>query len=116
MDRAAAVRNETGSWFSLKKPYWQPYWWRLLFRADGSSEWAVMGPGPLHRVPNDALRSSSLAAWARALLEEAPGELDDLCGELLLECYEEPDPAGGTPPVLSARTRLPGPGGSGGGR
>ncbi|MGW3498022.1 hypothetical protein [Streptomyces sp. NPDC001020] len=97
-----------GSWSSLKKPYWQPYWWRLLFRADGSSGWEVMGPKPVHQVPNDALKNASLEAWAHALLEEAPNELGDLCGDLLLECYEEPAPTEGTPPVYSRQIRLPG--------
>ncbi len=102
------LRNEVGSWFSLKKPFWQPYWWRLLFRADGEPEFTVMGPGPLSQVPNDALRNASLEVWANALLEDAPDELDDLRGDLLLECHTEPAPAEGTPPVYSRQVRLPG--------
>ncbi|MFI2611029.1 hypothetical protein [Kitasatospora sp. NPDC018619] len=92
----------------MKRTYWQPYWWRLLFREDGSSEWQVVGPEPVHRVPNDALKNASLEVWAHALLEETPDGLDDLCGDLLLECYDEPAPAEGTPPLYARRTRLPG--------
>jgi hypothetical protein len=58
--RAAAVLNENGSWSSLKKPYWQPYWWRLLFRADGEPGWDVLGPKPFSPVPSDALKKTSL--------------------------------------------------------
>ncbi|WP_228561229.1 hypothetical protein [Catenulispora pinisilvae] len=90
------------------KPYWQQYWWRLLFRADGEPGWTVMGPEPVRQVPNAALKKAPLEAWADALLEEAPHELDDLCGDLLLECYDEPAPADGTPPVYSRQVRLPG--------
>ncbi|MGW3182166.1 hypothetical protein ACWDD9_23100 [Kitasatospora sp. NPDC001119] len=93
----------------MKRPYWQPYWWRLRFRADGESEFAVLGPGPVGRVPNDALRNVPLEVWADALLEEAPDELDDLRGDLLLECFTEPAPTEGTPPVYSRQVRLPGP-------
>lgn len=93
----------------MKKPYWQPYWWRLLYRADGASEWSPMGREPLSQVPNGALKNASLEAWAHALLAEAPHELDDLRGELLLECYEEPAPAAHTRPVYSRQVRLPGP-------
>ena len=92
----------------MDKPYWQPYWWRLLFRADGDPEWAPLGPPPLTQVPNSALKETSLEAWADALLEQAPGELDDLRGELRLECYDVPEPADGTPPVYSLQIRLPG--------
>ncbi|KQV04720.1 MULTISPECIES: hypothetical protein [unclassified Kitasatospora] len=92
----------------MKKPYWQPYWWRLLFRADGEPGWQVMGPEPVSEVPNDALKTASLEAWAHALLAEAPYELDDLRGDLLLECYAEPAPADGTPPVYTCQVRLPG--------
>ena len=90
------------------KPYWQQYWWRLLFRADGEPGWTVMGPEPVSQVPNTALKEAPLEAWAGALLEEAPHELDDLCGDLLLECYDEPEPADGTAPVYSRQVRLPG--------
>lgn len=62
VDRPAAARSETGACFSLKRPYWQPYWWRLLFRADDSSGWEAMGPQPLHQVPSDALKSASIEA------------------------------------------------------
>ncbi len=68
----------------------------------------VMGPEPVRQVPNAALKKAPLEAWADALLEEAPHELDDLCGDLLLECYDEPAPADGTPPVYSRQVRLPG--------
>jgi len=91
----------------LKKPYWQQYWWRLLFRADGEPGWTVLGPEPVSRVPNDALKGASLEEWAHALLEEAPYELDDMCGDLLLECYDEPAPADGSPPVYARQVRLP---------
>jgi hypothetical protein len=92
----------------LEKPYWQPCWWRLLLRADGAPEWVVMGPQPMSQVPNDALTRATLEAWARVLLEEAPGDFDDLRGDLLIECYDEPAPAAGTPPVHSLQVRLPG--------
>ncbi|MET8978027.1 hypothetical protein ABZX85_20680 [Streptomyces sp. NPDC004539] len=93
---------------SPKKPYWQPYWWRLLFRADGEPVFRAMGPEPFQQVSNRALKNGSLEAWAEALLAEAPGELEDLRGDLILECYTEPAPAEGTPPVYSRRIRLPG--------
>jgi hypothetical protein len=92
----------------LKKPYWQAYWWRLLFRADGEPGFTVVGPQPVSQVPNDALKNASLDVWAKALLEDSPDELDDLRGDLLLECYTEPAPAEGTPPVYSRQVRLPG--------
>ncbi|EDY44037.1 hypothetical protein [Streptomyces sp. SPB074] len=92
----------------MEKPYWQPYWWRLLFRADGEPGWTVMGPGEFSQVPNNALKDASLELWANALLEDSPDELDDLRGDLLLECYTEPAPADGTPPVYSRQVRLPG--------
>ncbi|MFE7594680.1 hypothetical protein ACFU6K_35275 [Kitasatospora sp. NPDC057512] len=92
----------------MKHPHWQPYWWRLLFRADGEPEFTVIGPGPISRVPNDALKNASLEAWADALLADAPDELDDLRGDLLLECYTEPAPAADTPPVHARQVRLPG--------
>ena len=92
----------------MKKPYWQQYWWRLLFRADGEPEWTAMDPEPVSQVPNRALKEMSLEEWADALLEEAPTELDDLCGELLLECYDEPAPVDGSAPVYSRQVRLPG--------
>lgn len=94
---------------SAKKPYWQPYWWRMLYRAEGAPEWSPMDSGPLGQVPNSALKDTSLEAWAHALLVEASHELDDLRGELLLECYEEAALAVGTRPVHSCRLRLPGP-------
>ncbi|MGV9298135.1 hypothetical protein [Amycolatopsis sp. NPDC003676] len=84
--------------------YWQPYWWRLSFRADGEPGWAVLGPGEFSQVPNDALKNGSLEAWADALLEEAPDELDNLRGDLLLECFPEP----GAAPVYSREVRLSG--------
>ncbi len=93
----------------MKKPYWQPYWYQLLFRADREPTWTAMGPPPfLTRVPNAALKKASLEEWASALLEDAEHELTDLRGDLLLECYDEPAPADGTPPVYSRRIRLPG--------
>ncbi|MFJ1937084.1 hypothetical protein ACIOGZ_31050 [Kitasatospora sp. NPDC088160] len=91
-----------------KKPYLQPYWWRLLFRADGTAAWEAMDRGPLIPVPNAALARAPLAVWADALLEEAPYELEDLHGDLLLECYAEPAVTDGTPPVYSRQVRLPG--------
>ncbi|MFJ9612084.1 hypothetical protein ACIRS1_37700 [Kitasatospora sp. NPDC101176] len=93
----------------MKKPYWQPSWYRLLFRADGGSGWEVMGPPPVSRVPNAALANGSLEAWVQALLAGAVEELDDLRGELLIECFDGPEPAEGAQPVHSARIRLPGP-------
>ncbi|MFI2206716.1 hypothetical protein ACH47Z_39540 [Streptomyces sp. NPDC020192] len=92
----------------MKKTSWQPYWWRLLFRADGEPEFTVLGPKPVGQVPNDALKNASLEVWADALLEDSPDELDDLRGDLLLECYTEPAPAEGTLPVYSRQVRLPG--------
>jgi hypothetical protein len=56
-----------------------------------------------------ALRDSSPEAWAAAFLSEARSELDDLRGELLIECYDEASPAAGTAPVHSAQVPL-GPG------
>ncbi|MEV1068773.1 hypothetical protein [Streptomyces sp. NPDC050263] len=90
----------------MKKPYFQPYWWRLRFRADGEPEWHLMDSGPLIQVPNEALKNASLEVWANALLEEAPYELEDMRGDLLLECYEEPAPADGTPPIYSRQIHL----------
>ncbi|MER6087633.1 hypothetical protein [Streptomyces bluensis] len=93
----------------MKKPYWQPYWWRMSYRADGASQWSPMGPEPISQIPDGALENASLEAWAHALLAEVPHELDDFRGELLLECYEEPAPAAHTRPVYSCQVRLPGP-------
>ncbi|MFH8221972.1 hypothetical protein ACH4C2_23340 [Streptomyces sp. NPDC018057] len=92
----------------MKEPYWQPHWWRLLFRAEGEPGWTVMGPGEFRQVPNQASRSATVGVWADALLEGSADELDDLRGELLVECYTEPAPADGTPPVYSRHARLPG--------
>lgn len=94
------------SWSALNKPYWQRYWWRLSFREDGGTQWSPMDSGPLSQVPNTALATTTLEAWVAALLAEAPDELDDLRGELLLECYETP--TADTPPVYSRRVHLPG--------
>ncbi|WP_104814720.1 hypothetical protein [Kitasatospora sp. MMS16-BH015] len=93
----------------MKKPHWQPYWWRLLYRADGEPDFTALGPDPLSRVPNEALKNTPLEAWADALLADAPTELEDLRGDLLLECHTEPAPAAGTPPVYSRQVRLTGP-------
>ncbi|MFI8754376.1 hypothetical protein ACIGZH_12630 [Streptomyces sp. NPDC058319] len=54
------------------------------------------------------MKDATVDVWADALLEGSPDELDDLRGELLLECYTEPAPADGTLPVYSRRVRLPG--------
>lgn len=89
----------------MKERYWQPYWWRLRFRADDEREWSVMGP--ITRVPNAAL-GAGIEAWASSLLREAEDELDDLRGDLLLECFDGPAPADGTPPAYSAETRIAG--------
>ncbi|MFI1352631.1 hypothetical protein ACH4TV_03420 [Streptomyces sp. NPDC020898] len=48
-------------------------------------------------------------AWAAAFQAEARSELDDLHGELLIECYDKSSPAAGTGPVHSAEVPL-GPG------
>lgn len=93
----------------MKRPYWQAYWWRLRFRADGGPGWVAVGSGEFARVPDAALREASLDRWADALLAQAPGELDDVRGDLLLECFAQPDPAAGAVPVYSRRVRLPGP-------
>ncbi|WP_371516427.1 hypothetical protein [Kitasatospora sp. NBC_01300] len=91
-----------------KKPYWQPYWWRLMFRSDTTPEWVAMDRGPLSPISNHALKTMSIEAWADALLEEALHELEDLRGDLRVECYEEPVLTDGTPPVYSCQGRLPG--------
>ncbi|MFD4400928.1 hypothetical protein [Kitasatospora sp. NPDC058478] len=91
-----------------KKPYWQPYWWRLMFRSDVAPEWEPMDRGPLTPVSNHALTTMSIEAWADGLLEEALHELEDLRGDLRIECYEEPVLTDGTPPVYSRQGRLPG--------
>jgi hypothetical protein len=95
-----------------KKPYWQPYWYRLRIRTDDESwaGWQGLGGPEFKQVPNVALRDSSLQAWAAAFLAEAQSELDDLRGELLIECYDESAPAAGTEPVHSAQVPLGNPG------
>ncbi|MER5635615.1 hypothetical protein ABT095_01505 [Kitasatospora sp. NPDC002227] len=87
-----------------QKPYWQPYWWRLLHQDDRTPDWVPLGPPSA--VPNAALSTTSLDAWAEALLAEAVEELEDLRGRLLLECYDRPD---GTDPVLARGAALTGP-------
>ncbi|MDH6576094.1 hypothetical protein [Kitasatospora sp. MAP5-34] len=91
-------------------PYWHPYWYRLQFRAEREYEWRPMGPGPLSAVPAKALKSQTLQDWACWFLAEAADELNDLRGDLLVECYQEPAPVDGTPPVYSREVSLVGPG------
>lgn len=70
----------------------------VLERHTGGEEFA--------RVPNTALRDSSLEAWAAAFLAEAQSELDDLRGDLLIECFAESAPGADTEPVHSAQVPL----------
>lgn len=95
----------------MKKPYWQPYWYRVRIRTDDEpwAGWHGLGGPEFAPVPNMALRDSSLEAWAAAFLEEARSELDDLRGDLLLECFDEPAPGADTEPVHSAQVTLPRP-------
>ncbi|MFJ4784598.1 hypothetical protein [Streptomyces sp. NPDC088794] len=95
----------------MKKAYWQSYWYRLRFRADSEqwAGWQGLGGPEFSQVPNKVLVDSSLEAWATALLQEARFELEDLRGDLLIECFEEPAPSAGTEPVFSAQVEL-GPG------
>ncbi|MFJ8113401.1 hypothetical protein [Streptomyces sp. NPDC096132] len=95
----------------MKKPYWQPYWYRLRIRTASEpwAGWQGLGGPKFSQVPNVALRDSSLEAWVTAFLQEARSELDDLRGDLLIECYEEPAPNAATVPVYSAQISL-GPG------
>ncbi|MFD2689243.1 hypothetical protein ACFS5L_31075 [Streptomyces phyllanthi] len=71
--------------------------------------WQGLGGPEFSRVPNGALQDSSLEVWAAAFLQEALSELDDLRGDLLIECYEGPAPSAGAEPVHSAQVPL-GPG------
>lgn len=89
----------------MKKPCLQSYWYRLRMRTDGEpwAGWQGLGGPEFSGFPNVALRDSSLEAWAAAFLTEVRSELDDLRGELLIACYDEPSPAAGTEPVHSAR-------------
>ncbi|WP_052850367.1 hypothetical protein [Streptomyces avicenniae] len=89
---------------------WTPYWWRLTHRDAGGSPWLPMGPGPLTPVPNQALATGTLADWAAELLAGAVDELDDLRGELRLECFDHPMPAPDSAPVLTRTAGLTGPG------
>lgn len=95
----------------MKKPYWQSYWYRVRIRTDDqhSAGWHGLGGPEFSQVPNVALRDSTLEAWAAAFLEEARTELDDLRGDLLIECFDEPAPAAGTEPVHSAQVTIQGP-------
>ncbi|WBO64146.1 hypothetical protein [Streptomyces camelliae] len=71
--------------------------------------WKALGVPEFSQVPVGALSDSPLEVWATALLHEARSELDDLCGDLLIECYDEPTPSAGTEPAFSAQVPL-GPG------
>ncbi|CAM5253181.1 putative protein OS=Streptomyces aurantiogriseus OX=66870 GN=GCM10010251_62330 PE=4 SV=1 [Streptomyces aurantiogriseus] len=95
----------------MKKPCRQPYWYRLRIRtaAEPWAGWKGLGGPEFRQVPHGALRDSSLEAWATAFLQEARSELDDLRGDLLIECYDRPAPGVGTEPVHSAQVPL-GPG------
>lgn len=92
----------------MKKPHWQPYWYRVRVRLDDEqwAGWQGLGGPEFSQVSNVALRDSSLEAWATAFLEEARSELDDLRGDLLLECFDEPTPGADTEPVHSAQVTL----------
>jgi hypothetical protein len=92
----------------MKKPYWQPYWYRLRIRtaAEPWAGWQALGGPEFSQVPNAALRDSSLEAWVTDFLQEARSELDDLRGVLLIECFQEPAPSVGTEPVHSAEVPL----------
>ncbi|MEU2286984.1 hypothetical protein ABZ614_34520 [Streptomyces sp. NPDC013178] len=68
--------------------------------------WKGLGGPEFSRVPNEALRDMSLEAWATAFLREARSELDDLRGDLLIECYAGPAPSADTEPVHSAQVPL----------
>ncbi|WP_105971399.1 hypothetical protein [Streptomyces geranii] len=95
----------------MRKPYWQPYWYRVRIRVAQEQwlGWQGLGGPEFNQVSNAALRDSSLEAWATRFLAEARDELEDLRGELLLECFTEPTPAPDTEPVYSAEVSL-GPG------
>ncbi|WP_460067909.1 hypothetical protein [Streptomyces sp. YKOK-I1] len=85
------------------------YWYRLRIRtaAEPWAGWQGLGGPEFERVPDAALRDSTLEAWATAFLQQARAELDDLRGDLRIECYDEPAPAPATTPVLTAQVPLP---------
>ncbi|WP_459707223.1 hypothetical protein [Actinophytocola sp. KF-1] len=86
-----------------KRPYWQDYWYELLFRDERSPAFEPMGPGGPRQVPNTWLATGTLSAFLDRFAEEAADELDDLRGELRILVYTEATPDPGTEPVL-ART------------
>ncbi|GGZ40065.1 hypothetical protein GCM10010344_00630 [Streptomyces bluensis] len=69
-------RHGIGSWSALKKPYWQPYWWRMSYRADGASKRTDRALAWLQvtcTAPALALKPSQRAS---AFRDKTPGEND----------------------------------------
>lgn len=89
-----------------KQPYWQQYWYDLLFRDEREAAFTPMGHEGLQQVPNKGLAAVSLEEFVERFLEEAVDELDDFYGELKILVYTEPTPGPDTKPVLVRTVRL----------
>ncbi|HEY0684670.1 MAG TPA: hypothetical protein VGD45_20205 [Steroidobacter sp.] len=83
-----------------KQPYWQRYWYHLLFRDEREAAFKPMGHEGLRQVPNNALATKSLEQWVEWFLEEAVDELDDFRGALQMLVYAEATPGSDAKPVL----------------
>lgn len=82
-------------------PYWQNYWYDLLFRDHRMPGFEPLGPGGPRQVPNEWLASRSLPEFVAWLADECADELDDLGGELRIVVYTEATPGPDTEPVLA---------------
>lgn len=92
-----------------RQPYWQNYWYDVLFRREGTPSFKPLGPGGPQQVPNTWLATESLDAFVDWFLAECADDLDDLDdlrGELCALVYTEATPGPETEPVLVRTVEL----------
>lgn len=111
--RRHLFRTRCGSgadWYNIpvraKQPYWQNYWYDLLFRCERTPSFEPIGPGGPRQVPNTWPATRSLDEFADWVLAEAVEDLDDLRGELRMLVYTEATPGPDTEPVLVRTVEL----------
>lgn len=86
-------------------PYWQSYWYQVMYTEDRNPGWKPLDVGPLHQVPNKSLATGTLADWVIPVLEDAADEIDWISGEIRIDCYTEAVPAPGTLPFFTSEAR-----------
>lgn len=90
----------------MRQPYWQNYWYDLIFRAEGMSSFEPLGPGGPQQVSNKWLATASVDEYVDRLLDDAIDELDFLRGQLRVLVYTEATPGPDTEPVLVRTVEL----------